>query len=170
MGDFIHGTLRVSVHDVGQDDIEDVKRTPTNAHAAPAGEILVTFYDSKKRDLVMSHSSNLAPIVDQEGKPTAGVCLEVPGKLMDTFQLLSRFGTRLRARHGKETKRHIKFDDFSASLFTNIKLPGDETWTRVTPDMAREDLDASVREESAVTRKRLATKLVSGPREILRLP
>ena len=36
--------------------------------------------------------------------------------------------------------------------------------------MAKDDLDASVREESVATRKRLATKLVPGPRERLRLP
>ena len=36
--------------------------------------------------------------------------------------------------------------------------------------MMRDDLDASIREESACTKKRLATKLVPGPRERLRAP
>ena len=105
---------------------------------------------------------------DKEGRPTAGIRLEIPEELKDTFRLLARFGTRLRARHGDGTKRHIKFDDFSGTLYTNIKLPGDTTWTKVTPAMAREDLEASHREENARHQKRLATKLVPGPQERLR--
>ena len=131
---------------------------------------MVTFGSSAVRDKVVSHSANLAPCVDDGGKPTAGLRLEIPRELNDTFKLLSRFGTRLRARHGVGTKHHIRFDDFAGSLYSNVKLPGDETWTRVTPATAREDLAASAREESACTRKRLATKLVPGPRERLSRP
>lgn len=108
--------------------------------------------------------------MDKEGRPTAGIQMEVPSELDETFRLLHRFGTRLRARHGAGTKRHIKFDDFGRSLYANIKLPGDSTWTRVTPTMAREDLGASLREENACTQKRLATKLIPGPRERLNRP
>ena len=133
-------------------------------------EVLVTFYDKKKRDLVMTHSPSLANMVDREGKPTAGIRLEIPSELNDTFRLLSRFGARLRARHGAGTKRHVKFDDFSRSLFANIKLPGDLNWTKVTPAMAREDLDASMREEGMLMQKRLASKLMPGPRERLSRP
>ena len=62
------------------------------------------------------------------------------------------------------------FDDFSGSLYTNIKLPGDESWTRVTPSMAREDLEASMRHENLHHQKRMAAKLVPGPRERLSRP
>ena len=170
VGNFIHDTLRVSESEVSQRDIEDIRRTLDRPPTGVTDEVIVTLNDPRKHDLIMSHSVNLAECIDQEGRPTAGVRLEIPGELMDTFRLLSRFGTRLRARHGRGTKRHIKFDDFHGSLFTNIKLPGDETWTKITPDMAREDLDASVSEESAFARKRLASKLVPGPRERLRVP
>ena len=88
--------------------------------------------------------------MDKEGKPTAGIRLKVPLELDNLFRLLHRFGTRLRARHGVGTKRHIKFDDFNGSLFTNIKLPGYSSWTRVTPAMAREDLGASLHKENAL--------------------
>ena len=84
--------------------------------------------------------------------------------------MLSCFGTRLRARHGAGTKRHIKFDDFSGLLFANIKLPGDETWTKVTATTARDDLEVSLREENANAQKRLATKLIPGPKERLSRP
>ena len=127
--------------------------------------MIVKFYDKQKRDQVVSSSPYLANRIDKEGKPTAGIRLEVPPELDDTFRLLHRFGSRLCARHGIGTKRHIKFDDFNGSLFTNIKLPGDSSWTRVTPAMTREDLGASLREENAHTQKRLAAKLVPGPRE-----
>lgn len=89
---------------------------------------------------------------------------------MDSFRLLSRFGTRLRARHGQGTKRHIKFDDFNASLYCNIKLPGDENWTRVTTKMASDDLKASFHEENSSNQRRLASKLLPGPRVRLQRP
>lgn len=133
-------------------------------------EVLVVFRNSKVRDLVISHSSNLAGRVDGTGRPTAGTRIEIPQELKETFGLLARFGTRLRARHGEGTKRHIKFDDYAGSLYTNVKLPGDMEWTRVTPDMAREDIDRSLHEENTRNQKRLAAKLVSGPRDRLKLP
>ena len=172
VGDFIHDTLRVSTDEVGQDDIEAVSRVIEDL---PRGslcrhEVLVTFTSSTVRDNIVSHSANLAPCVDDSGKPTAGIRLEIPRELNDTFRLLSRFGTRLRARHGVGTKRHIKFDDFTGSLYSNVKLPGDETWTKVSPATAKEDLLASVKEENVCTRKRLATKLVPGPKERLNIP
>ena len=54
--------------------------------------------------------------------------MEVPTELQETFRLLSRFGTRLLARHGEGTRRNIKFDDYSGTLFTNVKLPGPGLW------------------------------------------
>ena len=133
-------------------------------------EVAVIFYKRRKRDTVMVNSSNLFGYVDEGGKPTAGIRLEIPPELRDTFRLLSRFGTRLRARHGGGTRRHIRFDDFEGSLFANIKLPGDIHWTRITSEMAKEDLDASMREESSATQKSLAAKLTPGPRDRLHCP
>lgn len=170
VGDFIHDTLRVPVSDVCQDDIETVIRVDNNGLSDIVDdEVIVTFFDKKKRDMVMVNSPNLADCIDPEREPTAGIRLEIPDEPHDTFRLVSRFDTRLRARHGKGTKHHIKFDDFAGSHFANIKLPGDNTWTRVTPDMARADLEALLREES-FHQKRMATKLVPGPRERLSRP
>ena len=58
------------------------------------------FCKRQKRDLVVTSSPTLSCRVDRQGKPTAEIRLEVPPELGDTFRLLSRFGTRLRARHG----------------------------------------------------------------------
>lgn len=91
--------------------------------------------------------------------------MEVPSELLNTFRLLNRFGARRRSTHSAGTNRHIKFNDFSGSLYTNVKLTGDDAWTRVSSDMARSDLEASVREEDANNRNRFAQKLLPGPRE-----
>lgn len=107
----------------------------------------MVFNDRRVRDLVMMGSINLATKVNANGRPTAGLLLEIPRHLDDTFRLLARFGTLLRARHGEGTKRHIKFDDFNGSLYTNIKLPGDLEWTRISPEMAKKDLNNSIMKE-----------------------
>lgn len=95
VGDFIHDTLRVNESEVGQDNIESVRRTIDRSPTGVSSEVLVTFCDSRRRYLVISHSLNLADMVDSEGRPTAGVRLEIPGELMDTIRLLSRFLARL---------------------------------------------------------------------------
>ena len=170
-GEFLHGPLAVPEADVCQDDVEAV--FPVTDPIQPdniRNEVVIRFKDNKTRDKVMFSSVNLANCVGSDGRPTAGTRLELPNELKDTFRLLSRFGTRLRARHGDGTKRHVKFDDFSGSLYTNVKLPGDTSWTRVTPEMAASDLEASLREENAANQKRLAAKLIPGPRERLQRP
>ena len=147
VGEFILDILRVDTKEVCQDDIELVSRIIDSSlrNAPDRQEVLVTFFDKAVRDTVFSHSINLSGLVDGSGNPTAGLCLEIHKDLESTIRFLSRFGTRLRARLGAGTKRHIKFDDFNGSLYTNIKLPGDETWTRVSPKTAQEDLQASER-------------------------
>ena len=126
-----------------QEDIESIRKVDTSAVAGGVKEeVLLTFYSAEVRDTVMMSAKNLAGEVDSSGLPLDGVRWEIPPELVDTFRLLSSFGTRLRARHGEGTKRHIKFDDYNASLYTIIKLPGDANWTRVSPSTARRDLDA----------------------------
>ena len=170
-GEFLHGPLAIPEGDVGQDDVEDVSRVQDPLQPEIIrNEVVVRFKDRRTRDMVMASSVNLASCIDSGGRPTAGTRLELPDELKDTFRLLARFGTRLRARHGEGTKRHVKFDDFAGSLFSNIKLPGDTKWTRVTPEMARADLDASLREENEANQKRLAAKLIPGPLAAERLP
>ena len=167
-GEFLHWPLAIPESEVGQDDVEAV--FPVNDPIRPESirdEVVIRFKNSRIRDMVMFNSVNLATCVDPDGRPTAGTRLELPDELKDTFRHLSRFGTRLRARHGAGTKRHIKFDDFTGSLYANVKLPGDTGWTRVTPGMAASDLEASMREENEMNQKRLAAKLVPGPRERL---
>ena len=171
VGEFLHGLLRIPEKDMSQDDIETItKVNRPDLTGKINNEVIVKFFDKKKRDDVFANATNLATAVDKEGMPTAGLRLEIPRELEDTFRLLSRFGTRLRARHGQGTRRHVKFEDFCGSLYANIKLPGDTSWTKVTPAMAQEDLERSMREENQLNQTRMATKLLPGPRERLSRP
>ena len=157
-GGFIHTILKIPDTDVSQYDIENIK--PLENPRIPTGnlnnEVLVTFYCPRKRDQLMSGTVNLASHTDSLGRPMAGVRLKIPKELDATFRLLSRFGTRLRALPGEGTKRHIKFDDYEASLFINIKLPGDEEWSKVSPAIAKADHDQSAKAETAGLLKRIA--------------
>ena len=169
VGEFLHSALGIPESDVGPDDIETITPIPDPRHATGNlnKEALVTFFCPRKRDFVVSSSPSLANLMDG-GVPTAGLRLEIPEALMPQFRLLSRFGTRLRARHGAGTKRHVKFDDLDCTLYMNIKLPGDETWSKVSVDTARADMDRAARAESDNLLRRIGTKpVLAGPRERL---
>ena len=174
VGEFLHSALGIPESDIGPEDIEEVVALPEHKYTAGniSKEALVTFFCPRKRDIVVSSSPNLSNLMEN-GVPTAGLRLEIPEELMGQFRLLSRFGTRLRARHGAGTKRHVKFDDVDGSLFMNIKLPGDESWSRITVETARIDLDRTSRDESAKLLKRIHAKPLptrrpmDGPRERL---
>ena len=169
VGEFIHTALGIPEADLGPDDIEDVVAIPDPDYVAGNlnKEALVTFFCPRKRDMLLSRSPNLTARSDASGRPTAGLRLEIPDELLGQFRVLSRFGTRLRVRHGLGTKRHIKFEDYDGTLFINIKLPGDETWSKVTVDTAKADMDRSARVESVDLLKRINAKAIPGPRERL---
>ena len=172
-GDFIHSALGIPDEDISPEDIESV--TPVRNGRAGMGhvrdEAIVTFYCPRKRDLLLASAPNLASFVDAQRKPTAGIRLEIPPELDGTFRLLSRFGARLRAKHGEGTKRHIKFEDIDGTLCLIFKLPGDESWSTVTPSMAKADHDAHTGEEARRIMKRITgTKSLSGPSQRLASP
>ena len=57
VGNFIHDTLRVPVSDVCQDDIETVIKVEDNGLTDRINdEVIVTFFDEKKSDVVMVNS------------------------------------------------------------------------------------------------------------------
>ena len=177
VGKFLHKALGIPESEIGPEDIEDVVAIPEPKFTAGNlnKEALVTFFCPRKRDIVVSNSPNLSNLMDN-GIPTAGFRLEIPEELMNQFRLLSRFGTRLRARHGAGTKRRVKFDYMDGSLYMNIKLPGDESWLRVTVETARMDLEKTARDQSASVLKRIHAKplpthkTLDGPRERLAIP
>ena len=85
--------------------------------------------------------------------------MEVPDFLGGTFKLLERHGHALRAKHGPELKRHIKFDDEELSLFLNVRLPAQDNWIKVPLEFVRR-----IRKEStAKTAEHFRDCLSTGP-------
>ena len=120
VGDFLQDRLRLSADQISQEDIESIEAVDNPGANAVRDEVVVTFFSPDTRDSVLMSAKHLGGEVDASGLPLAGVRLEIPPELTDTFRLLNRFGARLRARHGEGTKRHIRFDDFNASLYSII--------------------------------------------------
>ena len=100
-------------------------------------EVLVASIDPHTRDLVARHAINLAEAKGRDGKPNAGMRIEIPPFLGGTFKLMESHGHNLRHKYGPMLKRHVKFDDVELSMFLDVKLPNEEGWIRVTPDFAR---------------------------------
>ena len=127
---------------IDRSSIEKITRAEIPSGPGVRDEALIVFVDNKARDLVMGSAAMLAPFTDTDGKPTAGMRIEVPTHLMRDFRLLFKYGQNLRGRHGKGTRRHVKFDDISLGLYLNVKLPGDPNWSRVSTEVARRGLRA----------------------------
>ena len=172
-GDFIHTALGIPEEDLAPEDIESITAVkPSGIRGSHVrDEAIVSFFCPRKRDTLLAGAPNLATFIDDQCRPTLGIRREIPLELDGTFRLLSRFGARLRARHGEGTKRHIKFDDIEGTLIMNIKLPGDERWSVVTPAMARSDHEAHSGEEAMKTLKRISgNRNLSGPSRRLASP
>ena len=122
--------------------IESISRVDIPSGPGVTDEALVLFKDVPTRDLVMGSASKLAPFMDDSGRATAGMRIEVPASLQQHFRVLFKYGQGLRARHGPGTRRHVKFCDLNRTLFLNVKLPGDDRWSKVSLDMARRGLQA----------------------------
>ena len=58
--------------------IESITRVTAPSGPGVRDEALIRFRESKDRDLVMGRAARLAPFVDAEGRPTAGLRIEVP--------------------------------------------------------------------------------------------
>lgn len=86
--------------------------------------------------LVLSHARNLAGYVDSTGNPTAGMRNAIPQHLQATNKLLQNYGFHLAQRHGKGTRRLIKFDDIERNIYLSYKIPSSDAWHTITPAMA----------------------------------
>lgn len=54
VGEFLHGPLGISEDELCQDDIENIRQAPLTAALGPVhDEVIVTYADKEKRDLVM---------------------------------------------------------------------------------------------------------------------
>ena len=152
-GNFLHVLL--GLPNIDEAKIEQISRPPVPSSFGASNEIQITFKSVETRDSVIGASGRLAGKVDEQGRPTAGIRIEVPQGLKDAFSVLYKFGQVLRTRHGAGTRRHVKFDDVDRTLFLNIKLPGDDRWSRVDVDLARRSISTRNRIESQELETRL---------------
>ena len=134
-GNFLRITLGLA--HISENKIEEISRPEFPSGPTAINEVLVRFKETETRDSVMGASSKLASKIDCNGKPTAGIRIEVTANLRPAMKTLERYGQQLRSRHGPGTKRHFKFDDIDRSLYLNVKLPGDARWSRKQRLMSR---------------------------------
>lgn len=76
--------------------------------------------------------------MDNEGKPQAGFRMDIPDFLGGDHKVLNDYGFRMKRIHSKETRKNIKFDEAAYSLVLELKLPGDDSWIKITPALAKE--------------------------------
>ena len=101
-------------------------------------EVCVLFKETDNHDFVASRASNLGEFVHQDGRPKAGIRIDVPHFLLTVFKDLNSYAFNVRRSHGKKAKTHIKFDDPNSSLLLEIRLPNSENWLKISPVKARE--------------------------------
>ena len=166
VGEFLFNNLKLDGR-IQNPMIEEVTKVVLPSGPRVRDEVLVTFSTDEVRDMVLGQVSNLSPYVDDDRRATAGVRMEVPKRLTQEFRVLFKYGQNLRARHGDGTRRHVKFDDENKSLFLNVKLPGDDSWSKVSPAVARRGLRA----RQALTDGELERRLdITGPLQPISRP
>ena len=71
--------------------IETVSRVRSSPRGHSFKEIAVLFRENFYRDRILSKGPKLASYRDDEGKPTCGMRLQIPGHLMQQFKTLENF-------------------------------------------------------------------------------
>ena len=145
--EFIKSALRIPDFESRSLRAERIRRTRTSPKSASYLEVCVTFTNQDDRDFVASKAVNLAELVENDGKPRAGVRMDVPGHLMPTNNDLKSYAYQTRQSHGKGTKTHIKYDDQKMDLYLEVKLPGSDNWLRIMPEQARELITSNTSRE-----------------------
>ena len=96
-------------------------------------EVCVRFKETDDRDFVASRVVNLGGLVKEDGKPKAGIRIDVPNHLLSIFKDLNNYAYNVRKTHSKKAKMHIKYDDINMSLVLELKLPHSENWLKISP-------------------------------------
>ena len=157
---FLVSTLQMAPEDVVCLGIQWIDRIRSAPRARIKEEIRITFTNQYLRDEFASKGRLLSGEVDEEGKPTAGLRMDIPDFLAADFKTLSDYGFRMKNAHGKETRKYIKYEDDSYGLFLELKLPHSNSFIKLTPDLARSLSDEGDRDEVNRLRKDLTAKFV----------
>ena len=167
---FIRNKLGVDQNDLQASQVSRVRRSKPPRKSRIKFEALVTFDDKYTRDTVSSHGRNLSDYVDSAGLPTAGIRLDYPAYLGAPFRALDWYGKQMRDRHGRGTRRNIKFDDDEENLYIDVCLPDQEYWHRITPEEAKRYRTEVESERASNSRKSLegpVSNLMNNPRSSL---
>ena len=155
---FVREKLKVAHGDVNDAQIERIRRTKTAKKSKVKFEALITLDDRYTRDILVAHAKNLAPYIDEEAQPTAGLRIDYPPHLTSAYRTLEWYGAEIWRRQGKGTRRNIKFDDATEEIYIDICKPGESYWHRVSVDMADELRSKKSKEEAAKSRRALETE------------
>ena len=148
-------SLQLEDDAVKEEDIEMIRQVKNPTKSRIVDEVLIVFKTIAVRDSVARLAPNLAK-ADSIGGVRPGIRLEIPRHLMPTFKMLERHGHQLRSRHGADLKRHIKFDDSARDLILDVKLPGEEEWLKLTPEVVRQLKKENYNRQIARHRPRLS--------------
>ena len=151
---FIRTKLRVQENECDSNDIERVRRTKAPKRSSVNHEVSVVFLTKTVRDNVSAHGKDLACFKDNDGWPTAGLRIEYPAHLAMDFRTLEWYGREMRLKHGRGTRRNIKFDDEEEMLYIDVCLPDTDFWHRITPLEAKK-FKSEVTDKRAATSRRL---------------
>lgn len=136
--EFVRSALQIGRDNLADEDVENVIRVRNNLGNHVYAEALVMFHRATDRDLIASKWRNLAYFIDNDGKPTAGLKMDIPPHLMPTFRLLQSSTRMIRRGHGSECRVYIKYDDGCCDLYLDAKLARDSHWMKITWDQAKE--------------------------------
>ena len=157
-GDFMIKILGIPPNCLPQDTVESIRRISTPRARRPGkihNEVLITFKEVATRDMVYSYAPNLAKYRQEKSPP--GVRIDFPDHLRGIFSTLEKYGATMRSELGPGLKRSIKFDDTEMSLRIDVCFPGDDDWTKVSYELAREEVEKRKKTESEATRNRLGS-------------
>ena len=82
---FVRLALRISENEIADLKIEAVRRTRSSPKSRIHLEVCVTFSDMIIRDEIASKGRMLADYVDEDGRPSAGIRMDIPPFLTSTF-------------------------------------------------------------------------------------
>ena len=133
---FVIDALGLSLVEYDELTITSVRRVRSATASKVHTEVLVTFSEPEQRDFVFSKGNNLSDYI-KDGKPTAGMRMDVPADLVDIHKLLNDLGYQIRRRFEQGTRKYVNFDSENESLYLEVRLPDSFNWLRITPDMAR---------------------------------
>ena len=134
LDDFIIQKLRIPAGVLDKEDVIYVRKVRSANKSKVSDELLVCFKNVQVRDLVQSYARNLAGWVGGDGKPTAGLRMKIPERLIGSFKALEQYGHVMRSKKGPNFKRHIKIDDTLLCLYMDVFLPKNKEWIRVDMD------------------------------------